>query len=218
MSDASEPRPMSESLTKLQRHVERVSGGPVIPMAGPSIDAEVAAKMAERWRWVVPREFWEARLEDLAPEAAEAVEAWTMTRPLPNLVVTGPTGAGKTHLAVAAIRPWFERGTRVAYAPMADLMDAMRPGGEGRASFDRAVHVDLLVLDDVAATRDTEWTDEVTYRLVDGRWRENRPIIATTNLPLTDLAARVGPRVYERLCLSGAVLVQLGGESRRRRP
>lgn len=213
---ADQPRPVGEGLTALQRQLDERTGGRIVPWEGPSIEVEVRAKLLERWQAFVPRRFWEASVDDLEPEAAEAVAEWNARRPLPNLVVTGPVGTGKTHLAIAAIRPWHAEGARVMYAPVADLMASLRPGGDGRDAFERASHVDILVLDDLGAVRDSEWTDEMLYRLVDARWRAGRAVIATTNLDLPSLAGRVGARVYERLCLSGAILIQVGGESRRR--
>ena len=51
------------------------------------------------------------------------------------------------------------------------------------ALFRRLAAVDLLVLDDLGAERQTEWVLEQLYSLVNERWQDQRSIVVTNNTP-----------------------------------
>ena len=52
--------------------------------------------------------------------------------------------------------------------------------------FRRLCTVDLLVLDDLGAEKQTEWVLEQLYSIVNERWQDRRSIVVTTNLPDPD--------------------------------
>jgi DNA replication protein DnaC len=51
------------------------------------------------------------------------------------------------------------------------------------ALFRRLAEVELLVLDDLGAERQTEWVLEQLYSLVNERWQDQRSIVVTSNVP-----------------------------------
>lgn len=53
----------------------------------------------------------------------------------------------------------------------------------------------LLVLDDLGAAKASDWTEEITYRLVNRRYNHMLPTLITTNLRIGDLRAYLGDRV-----------------------
>ncbi|MGC5411474.1 ATP-binding protein, partial [Streptomyces sp. DT225] len=57
----------------------------------------------------------------------------------------------------------------------------------------------LLIIDDLGAARATEWTEEITYRLINRRYNHMLPTLITTNLRISDLRAYLGDRVASRL-------------------
>lgn len=168
----------------------------------------------EHWRQQVPARFHGADLADLAhepPEVVAKLHQWAADPAGRNLVVLGPVGVGKTHTAVAACRASAEP---VLFYPVVELLDDLRPGGpEGALA--RAMAAELLVLDDLAAERTTDWTAERLYALVNRRWMERRPLVTTSNLEPNELAEALGERMYSRL-VGGAVSVRLSGQDRRR--
>lgn len=212
-----EPRPISESAEEVRAHLEVVrQSAPADTRTPEEWDAERAAgETEERWEKRVPRRFWGARVEHLSPEVQGELRTWAALDPLPNLVIVGPVGVGKTYAGVAALRLVHETGRRFRVTSASALLSDTRPGGD-KAAYERALTVDLLYLDDVGASQQTEWTDDHLARLLDVRWNQERPIVATSNLDLDALRAHLGDRSYERLCLSGAVLLEIQGESRRR--
>lgn len=175
------------------------------------------AMLDDRWQRIAPRRFQAATVADLDGAAAEAVAEWRRD-PTRNLVLLGAVGTGKTYVAAAVMRHCVQAGRSVAFWPVVELLDEMRPSGDGHAVA-RAAEVEFLVLDDLGSERPTDWTAERMYALVNRRWLERRPIIATSNLSAVDgkgpLVDAIGPRMYSRL-VHGAVVVQLAGPDRRR--
>lgn len=131
----------------------------------------------------------------------------------PSLLLWGSTGCGKTHQAYAAIRALTAAGCGVRWhaTTAADLYADMRPraGAEPEQLLRRIMRIPLLLLDDLGAAKGSEWTEEITFRLVNWRCQHRLPTLFTTNLPPvrdTDTPARqpvlrdkVGDRVLSRL-------------------
>lgn len=139
-----------------------------------------------------------------------------------SLLLMGPTGTGKTHHAVGALRACVLQSARRRrplswqFTTHPNLNAALRPAADDAhlAAYDHAEQADLLVLDDLGAGKATDWTADTLYRLIDARWSNQRPTIATTNMPAADLRAAVGDRVASRLA-AGTVVALDGGDRRR---
>lgn len=176
-------------------------------------------QLAATWGRAIPSRFVWANLDDFDDQPASIVEAlhdWARMPASRNLVLFGPVGVGKSHAAVAAARPsHFDHGQEVRFLPVVELLDLLRPGGPENALYDLA-DVDLLVLDDLGSERPTEWTAERLYALINRRWLEERPTVATTNLEPDPLRDAVGERVFSRLVGNGSVPLKLTGKDRRR--
>lgn len=191
---------------------------------GPEVaeEARMAAAVARQqqraaaWALAVPSRFAWAQPADLAEMSGGSdIAEWADKPGGRNLVLLGPTGVGKTHAAVAAVRPMFDHGLDLTVLPVVELLDQLRPGGPADALADLC-GVDLLVMDDLGVERGTEWTAERMYAVVNRRWMEERPTVATSNLAPADLEQAVGPRLFSRLVGNDAVVVQLTGRDRRR--
>jgi DNA replication protein DnaC len=117
-----------------------------------------------------------------------------------GLVLNGPTGCGKTWQAYGAWHTVAQQTgcTAVAVAVPA-FLDSLRPGRTPVASLDAVERAELLLLDDLAAERASEWTTELVYRLIDARWNACLPTIVTVNAPNGELRHRLGDRVASRL-------------------
>ncbi|MFG2046165.1 ATP-binding protein [Micromonospora sp. NPDC048935] len=140
----------------------------------------------------------------------------------PGLLLLGPVGTGKSHQAFGALRRVVlesaKRCRRMTYAVTShpEFNAAMRPQSDDRHLRALADYqtVDLLVFDDLAAGKSTDWTEDTLYRLMDARWANQLPTITTTNLDADGLRADVDERVVSRL--STSVQIGLKGSDRRR--
>jgi DNA replication protein DnaC len=134
---------------------------------------------------------------------------------LDGLVISGPVGTGKTHEAVAAYRVLVARGMLPAVAvAVPALLDGLRPGRDPVETLDACEGARLLLLDDLAAERATDWTAEVLYRLIDARYARKLPTIITTNATGPMIREALGDRVASRLNGLGMTVV-LDGPDRR---
>jgi DNA replication protein DnaC len=117
-----------------------------------------------------------------------------------GMILNGPTGCGKTWQAYAA---WHTVAQQTGCAAVAvavpAFLDSLRPGRTPVANLDAVERADLLLLDDLAGERTSEWTAELVYRLIDARWNACKPTIITVNAPGGELRARLGDRVASRL-------------------
>lgn len=119
------------------------------------------------------------------------------------MVLVGGVGTGKTHLLAAVANDLVERGVPVIMAVvpdlLADLRSAMRRGEDPEAVMDELRDAAVLCLDDLGAEKVTDWTRETLYRLVNYRYEQNLPTLATTNLPAEELEGCLGERSVSRL-------------------
>ncbi|MEY4510360.1 MAG: hypothetical protein RLZZ450_2482 [Pseudomonadota bacterium] len=141
-----------------------------------------------------------------------------------NLILSGPPGRGKTHLAVAigyrAIQNGFSAGFVSASALIDELGEASRLGRlrEATAAW---VEPHVLIIDEVGYLNHAADAANVLFGVVDQRYIAAKPIVFTTNKKLCawgdvlhdhDLAEVILDRVLER----GQQII-LGGRSYRTR-
>ena len=104
----------------------------------------------------------------------------------------GPVGTGKTSLAILVAKAAKQAGRSYAVYPVPRLLAEIKRTFDRDASdsylgfFRRLCSVDLLVLDDLGAERQTEWVLEQLYSIVNERWQDRRSIVVTTNIPERD--------------------------------
>ncbi|WP_018386407.1 ATP-binding protein [Wenjunlia vitaminophila] len=190
----------------------------------PEYHRQARARVAlARWETAAPRRYRTATCThpDITTWADRAA-------PDPDtagiLVLTGPIGTGKTHQAYGALRRIAEAGPRrfemiATTAP--DMYGLLRPGGSERGSeyeLRRLARIPLLLLDDLGTEKLSEWTEEATYRLINERYNQCRPVIITTNLLVTELAAQLGDRLASRLAQAATIVTLAGPDLRRGQP
>ena len=126
-----------------------------------------------------------------------------------SLLLYGPTGTGKDHLAVAAIkRGVFETGEKAhwinAQELFADFRDAIDNGkgrSEGEAIRGAATPPMLLLSDPLPATGElSDFNRSILYRLIDARYCAKRPTVVTINIVDGEEALRrLGAATWDRL-------------------
>jgi len=141
-----------------------------------------------------------------------------------SLILHGKTGRGKTHLAVAigyrAIQNGFETFFTTAAGLIEDLSNSSKKGNlqESLATY---THPHVLVIDEVGYLTYGPDAANVLFHVVNDRHLRKRPMIFTTNKPMTewgkvlhdeDMATAILDRVLER-----GRLIHLDGPSGRTR-
>lgn len=230
MMTTQDPKPVGASIPDalLKRLEARVGAdtGPVdvSPTETPAEAQErlqaAQAVFQARWAQRLPVMYATATtaevLEDrdhLTAEYAHAIQSFRAGGAL-NLVLAGPLGTGKTHLAYALGNEVVRQGVHAEAWTVTDLLEAMRPNGDARVA-DDVRRCQLLILDDLGANKPTEWAVEQLTALLDTRIRESRQTVVTTNVPEPALEDAWGGRFLDRLRFRRAVAV-FHGESRRK--
>jgi DNA replication protein DnaC len=148
----------------------------------------------------------------------QAYEAAVAFADDPNgfLVFTGPSGAGKTHLAAAIINKRIESGHAVLYRSTPDLLDDLKAGFASGAestfseAFEQVKNAPLLVLDDLGVQSDTAWAKEKLAQLITYRFNHELPTVLVTALPLEALDERLRNRLSDQ---RHARLLRLAGST-----
>ena len=135
-----------------------------------------------------------------------AVKAWAERKGKPFMLLSGPPGVGKTHLAQSAVVHANEQGSRCWYITAYDFDRHMKSFNDPLAyqTPDEAIEswakVPMVVIDDLGSGYiDKGWTRVKLERFVDLRYRTKSPLLITTNLSGAAFIDAAGERVVSRM-------------------
>jgi DNA replication protein DnaC len=239
-----EPKPLVSDavMQRMQRMLEvrglgHIAAGPIDNTPSPDEPGhpeyhrrQRATIAIKRWKTAAPYRY-QAATATHPTVAAWAQRAITDPRTAGILLLTGPFGTGKTHQAYGALRRIAEAGPdryELIALTAPDMYALMRPGGSERGAeyeVKRLMRIPLLLIDDLGTEKISEFTEEATYRILNDRYNECRPLIITSNLPVDsrdrdgvkrgpDLHDKLGQRITSRLAQTTTVVV-MGGNDRR---
>lgn len=137
-----------------------------------------------------------------------------------GLLLYGPVGTGKTHAAACIANELISQGRPCLVTNFARITNTLQGMFDGKQRYlDDFNRLDLLIIDDLAAERDTSYMNEMIFNIIDSRYRSGKPLIVTSNLTKADLMAPGSierQRVYSRL-LEMCVPVEVEGGDRRQK-
>jgi DNA replication protein DnaC len=105
-----------------------------------------------------------------------------------NLILFGPPGTGKSHLAAALGLALVENGWRVLFARTTDLVQKLQIARRDlalAAAIDKLDKYHLLILDDIAYISKDQAETSVLFELISARY-ERRSMLITANQPFGD--------------------------------
>lgn len=118
-----------------------------------------------------------------------------------GLLLVGPVGTGKTHLAAAISNKLISKLYTVYFGNTTDIMSFIKSTyskdaemTEGEAIELMTEKVDLLVIDDLGQENETGNTLAVMYQLINRLYENEKLTVITTNYNSVDLARKLGER------------------------
>jgi DNA replication protein DnaC len=116
-----------------------------------------------------------------------------------GLLLMGPCGAGKTHLAVAALKEIVERGHSGLFYDYRELLKEIQDSYNAESQstemgvLEPVLKIEILVLDDVGSSKPSLWALETVGHILNTRYNEKRVTILTTNFLDADATIAAAP-------------------------
>jgi DNA replication protein DnaC len=137
-----------------------------------------------------------------------------------NVIMTGNTGLGKTHLSLAIANAAIQKGYGVVYSSVGSLVTKLENEHFGRdtetAALDSLQNCDLLILDDLGTEFRNSFSTSAIYGIINSRLLLEKPTIISTNLTTKEMAdfysERFASRIigsYDRIAFVGRDIRQL---------
>lgn len=135
------------------------------------------------------------------------------TRQSKWLVIYGDVGTGKSYRAAQICRDVISRDFTAKYTSLSEIERSL--WNNDKAEIYKSLdHYDLIVLDDFGSERQTQYTAEIRYNIVDMRYKNGKPIIITTNVAKFDSDDISDKRVYSRI-KEKSIFLKYEGKDRR---
>ena len=106
-----------------------------------------------------------------------------------NVVLLGPPGVGKTHIAIGLGVMTCERGHRVAFTTAMDLVQRLTKAVDGnrlRRAMNALMQPKLLIIDEVGYLQCDPMQASLLFQVICQRYQRDQPICLTSNKAFSD--------------------------------
>jgi DNA replication protein DnaC len=199
----------------------------------------LSAEQTSRHESVMRQRLREARFPDVktldtfdfaASDGVSATQIHTLARgewvtAPENLILAGPIGTGKTHLAIALGVEATKQKRRVLFTRAADLVRQLIEARDGRELTrfqQRLLRVDALIIDELGFVPFDRTGGELLFNLITDRY-ERRATVVTTNLAFAEWVAvfagdeKLTTALLDRLAHHATVITTKGKSYRMRK-
>lgn len=139
------------------------------------------------------------------------------------LLMLGNVGTGKTHLASAIVQQVIrQHRAQAVIVSASSIFRAAKAAMARTATFTEEnalaelASFDLLVVDEVGASKGSDWEVALLHEVIDRRYQAIRPTIVISNLDRQGLQEYIGARALDRLRQGGGDLIGFTWNSERR--
>ena len=180
------------------------------------------ARIPRRYREAAPPRREACTLQNFYPAPNNGSQlkafnyAFRLVREYPGvergLLLMGPVGVGKTHLAVAILHGLMEKGVPCLFYEFGALLKEIQDSYNSVSNTSElgvlspVYQAEVLVLDELGASKPTDWVRDTMMQIIGKRYNDRRLTIFTTNYldsrrhPAEEtLEDRVGVRLRSRL-------------------
>jgi len=197
----------------------------------------------------IPARYLECEFQNYAADfnpglaaAKITLEKWAEQYPLDasGLLLVGPSGVGKTHLSVAAMKRLIQKGIACLFCDYRELLKRIQNSYNPSVQATELevlkpiFETEVVLLDDLGAVKPSEWVWDTVSLILNSRYNEKRTTLITSNYLDGPSAAadgvegarraareetlgdRIGERMRSRL-FEMCRLVQLNGRDYRQR-
>jgi DNA replication protein DnaC len=171
-------------------------------------------------------------------QARGFVDAYPLHTDGKGLLLVGSIGVGKTHLAVGMLNALVRKGAQGLFCDYRDLLKKVQNSYNPQVAATElevlrpVFDAEVLVLDELGASKPTEWVWDTVAHILNTRYNDKRTTIFTTNYPNLPSAGaagvqptgnlrravqeetlgdRIGDRMRSRL-MEMCVVVEMAGE------
>lgn len=158
----------------------------------------------ESYNFSIPRKVDEARIREFA--SCRFIDNGE------NIIFVGPTGVGKTHLAIALGKKTIEYGKKVKFFKLDEFIERIEKNFTNELDQQRnlrqsLINLSLLILDDMEYSQLKPEVSDFLYKIIMGRYDKGVSTIFTANESLDRWgsifgsqirAEKIADRVYER--------------------
>ena len=119
------------------------------------------------------------------------------------MILTGGVGIGKTYAVSCIANGLLNDEIGVICVSINSLLrrfkDNYSNGISENVILKDISEVKLLIIDDLGTEQNSEWFNTMFYEVIDNRYRQDKPLIITTNLTIEQIEKKYHARITSRL-------------------
>lgn len=154
------------------------------------------------------------RFADITETEAEEVKKLLNQRK--GQFIFGSTGVGKTFRLYGIYRFLTATGHNCKIFNYIDILSEIKKSYDSGSSEDLENYSSpaVLLLDDMGVEKNTEWVNEITYKILNYRYENMLPTFFASNLSLEELAKKIGDRIPSRIAEMCKIVKMTGDDKR----